>query len=119
MKVERLRKIIEMNLLRIFDQADGIMFVDMSYSFINDSGINLVKFYRVKATVNIVLLNKEGKKVLRITEHGMSPQKISFYSGIPLEPLQLLPLCKSASDKIMKDLDRKLPRSVKKADKKL
>ena len=34
----------EMKLLGIFDEADGIMFVDMSYSFINDSGINLVKF---------------------------------------------------------------------------
>ena len=106
-----------MQMLKMFSDADGVMFVSMGYDFIKKP----VPFTAgVRAFVRIKLWNKEGKKVFSINEFGTSKKSVGIVGGIPLmKPDKLLPLCESASEKLVKDLSKKISKVSKKAAKKL
>ena len=99
------------------NDADGVMFVSMGYEFIKKT----VPFTAgVRAFVRIKLWNKEGKKVFAINEYGISKKSVGIVGGIPLmKPEKLLPLCESASEKLVSDLSKKIGKVSKKAAKKL
>ena len=107
----------QMQMLKIFNDVDGVMFVSMGYEFIKKT----VPFTAgVRAFVHIKLWNKEGKKVFTINEYGISKNSVGIVGGIPLmNPEKLLPLCESASEKLVLDLSKKIGKVTKKAAKKL
>ena len=107
----------QMQMLKMFSDADGVMFVSMGYDFIKKP----VPFTAgVRAFVRIKLWNKEGKKVFTINEYGTSKKSVGIVGGIPLmKPDKLLPLCESASEKLVEDLSKKIGKVSKKAAKKL
>ena len=104
-------------MLKKFPQADGVMFVSMGYDFIKKP----VPFTAgIRAYVKIKLWNQEGKKVFSIREYGTSKKSIGIVAGIPImKPSKLLPLCESASEKLVSDLSKKIGKMTKKAAKKL
>ena len=106
-----------MRMLEIFKDADGVMFVTMGYNFIKKA----VPFTAgVQAYVKIKLWNKEGKKVFSINELGTSKKSVAIVGGIPIMKTdKLLPLCESASEKLVADLSKRLGKVAKKAAKKL
>mgnify|MGYP006879034230 FL=1 len=108
----------QMQMVEMFkDQADGIMFVSMGYEFIKKP----VPFTAgIRAFVRIKVWNNEGKRVLSINEYGTSKESVAIVGGIPImKPEKLLPLCENASEKLVKDLNKKLGKIAKKCAKKL
>lgn len=97
--------------------ADGVMFVSMGYDFVKKP---MPMTAGVRAFVRIKIWNKEGKRVLAINEYGTSKKSVPIVAGIPvMKPEKLLPLCESASEKLVADLGKRLGKIAKKAEKKL
>ena len=107
-------------MLEIFSKsADGVMFVYLSYEFVTQMAIGGVGSASIRAYLHMVLFNKEGKRVFSVNEYGMSDGNVPVVMGFPaLDPAKLIPLCQSASDKVMRDLVKKLPKLTKKVEKK-
>ena len=106
-----------MQMLNMFPEADGVMFVSMGYDFVKKA----VPFTAgVQAYIKIKLWNREGKRVFVINELGTSKKSVGIVGGIPLMKAEkLLPLCESASEKLVADLSKKVKKISKKAAKKL
>lgn len=108
----------QMQMVNMFKEtADGVMFISMGYDFVKKA----VPFTAgVRAYVRIKIWNKEGKKVLTISEYGTSKKSVPIVAGIPIMKVEkLLPLCESASEKLVNDLNKKLGKVAKKVAKKL
>ncbi len=108
----------QMQMVKMFNEvADGIMFVSMGYDFVKKP----VPFTAgIRAFIRIKIWNKEGKRVLSINEYGTSKKTVAIVGGIPLmDPDKLLPLCESASEKLVQDLNKKIGKMVSKTAKKL
>ena len=105
-----------MQMIKMFPDADGIMFVTMGYNFIKKP----VPFTAgVQAYIKIKLWNKEAKRVFVIHEFGTSKKSVGIVGGIPLMKPDKLLSCESASDKLVADLGKKIKKISKKAAKKL
>ena len=106
-------------LLKIFNQADGIMkvYVDFDLVKIGFGGMGVVK---VNAHANITLFNKAGDKVFSIKEDAKSKDVSPLVGGIPvLSADKILPMCESALAELMDKLQKDLPKITKKSDSKL
>jgi hypothetical protein len=108
----------QMQMVEMFkDEADGVMFVSMGYEFVKKPAPFTAG---IRAFVRIKIWNNEGKRVLSINEYGTSKKSVAIVGGIPImKPEKLLPLCESASEKLVKDLDKKIGKIAKKSAKKL
>ena len=107
----------QMQMVNMFNDADGVMFVSMGYDFVKKP---LPFTAGVRAFVRIKLWNAEGKRVFTINEYGTSKKNVAIVAGIPImKPEKLLPLCESASEKLVSDLSKRLKKVAKKAAKKL
>lgn len=107
----------QMQMVNIFNDADGVMFVSMGYDFVKKP---MPFTAGVRAFVRIKLWNAEGKRVFAINEYGTSKKNVAIVGGIPImKPEKLLPLCESASEKLLSDLGKRLKKVAKKAAKKL
>lgn len=108
----------QMQMVQMFKEvADGVMFVSMSYDFVKKP---MPFTAGIRATVRIKIWNKEGDKVLTINDYATSKESVTIIAGIPImEPSQLIPLCESASAKLVTDLNKKLKKMASKCAKKL
>ncbi len=110
-------------MLQIFEEeADGIMDVELHYSFA-PIGVGVIVAARVKCWISMRLWNTQGKqkRVFHILEEGSSKDVIPAPGGIPIVKTEkLLKLCKQASDKLLEDLSKKgkMKKIIKKAAKK-
>ncbi|SHN11945.1 hypothetical protein [Mucilaginibacter sp. OK098] len=109
----------EKSLLGMFDRCDGVMKVYINFDM-ESRGFGGMALVKVNAYANIILFNRNGKKVFSIKEKAMSKISGAQIAGIPfLTPEKILPLCESASDELMIALQNDLPKMVRKADRKL
>ncbi|GAB2698163.1 hypothetical protein GCM10027037_22970 [Mucilaginibacter koreensis] len=109
----------EDNMLKIFNQADGILkvYIDFDLVKIGFGGMGVVK---VNAHASITLFNKAGDKVFSVKEDAKSKGGSPLIAGVPvLTPEKILPMCESALEELMVDLQKDMPKMVKKADSKL
>jgi len=109
----------ERNLLKIFNQCDGVMkvYIDFDLVKIGFGGMGVVK---VNAHANIALFNKDGDKVFSIKEDAKSKNVSPLVAGVPVMTVEkILPMCESAFDELMVELQKDMPKMVKKADAKL
>lgn len=109
----------ERALLKIFGQADGVMkvYIDFDLVKIGFGGMGVVK---VNAHANIALFNKDGEKVFSIKEDAKSKNVSPLVGGVPVMSTEkILPMCESALAELMEELQKDLPKMIKKADKKL
>jgi hypothetical protein len=107
-------------MLRIFPDVDGVMYVYLHYSFVNTFSIRGMGTAGIRANCSIWLYNKEGKKVFRIIESAISDGTVGMVAGVPVMDLEkILPLCYDASTKLFEYLNEKLPTIFYKAGKKL
>lgn len=106
-----------MQMVKMFDDADGVMFVSMGYDFVKkDFPFTKV----VRAFVRIKVWNKKGKRVFTLNEYGTSKKTAAIANGVDIMKVtKLLPLCESASEKLVADLSKKIKKVTKKAAKKL
>ena len=109
----------EKQMLKIFNQADGVMDVSISFKLvkIGFGGMGVVK---VEAQANVALFNKSGDLVFSVDESGRSKGVSPLVAGAPVITTEkILPMCESAMDDLMSELQKDMPKMVKKADKKL
>ncbi len=109
----------EKNLLKMFDQCDGIMEVYVNFD-LEAKGFGGMGLVKVDAHATIVLFNKNGDKVFSINEHALSKNEGALIAGLPsITPKKILPLCESALDELIPVLQNDMPKMVKKANAKL
>lgn len=109
----------EEDMLKIFNQCDGVMKVYINFDLvkIGFGGMGIVK---VNAHANVDLFNKDGDKVFFIKEDAKSQGGSALIGGVPvMTPEKILPMCESALNELMANLQKDLPKMVKKADSKL
>jgi hypothetical protein len=107
------------SMLAIFNQDDGVMKVDITFTMLK-YGFNNMGVVRMMAYANIFLYNKNGDRVFWIHDNGKSKSVSPMVAGVPvMTPDKLLPMCESAMDEMMVQLDKDLPKMIKKADAKL
>jgi hypothetical protein len=110
----------EIGMAEIFSNYDGVMFVEIHFGFAKGLGIGGTATVKMKAFSRIALYNKKGEKVFAINESAKSKKTSVMVGGIPvMKPEKILPMCESALEKLMKDLDKNLKKITKKASKKL
>ncbi len=101
------------------NESDGILMTFLYFEFAQKS-VAGVGFAQVNAIFDMICFNGEGKKVFSIIEYGKSKKKVGVVGGIPiLEVDKIQPMCFSATEELMKELDKNLKKVVKKASKKL
>ncbi|MBU6339890.1 MAG: hypothetical protein KGS48_00225 [Bacteroidetes bacterium] len=107
-------------MLKIFPDADGVMFVFMSYGFFVKAAIGGTGAAGIRAYCHIWLYNKEGKVVFKVNEGATSKGSVGLVGGIPVMGVdKVLPLCKDATTRLLEDLKDRLPKMLKKAGEKL
>jgi hypothetical protein len=100
------------------DQADGVMMTRIHFSLVKGFGIGGTATVKMKVYARIALYDKTGKKVWVINESEQSKKTGIMVKGIPvLEPSKILPMCESALEELMKDLDNRIEKIVKKSEK--
>ncbi|MCH2215935.1 MAG: hypothetical protein MK086_12255 [Flavobacteriales bacterium] len=110
----------ELDMLKFFPDADGVMFVFMDYSFEPKVAIGGNGTAGMKAFARLKLYNRNGDKVFAKNEIGTSKKSVGMVSGIPvMDPNKLIPLCNNATEKLLEDLKKKIGKLSSKVDKKL
>lgn len=109
----------EEDMLKIFSQCDGVMKVYINFDLVK-IGLGGMGIVKVNAHANVDLFNKDGDKVFFIKEDAKSKGGSALIGGVPvMTPEKILPMCESAFDELMANLQKDLPKMVKKADSKL
>jgi hypothetical protein len=116
-----LGKYNEEGMAKLFaDQADGVLFVFIDFGLEKGFGIGSTMSIKMRATTRIALYNKTGEKVFAFSESERSKKTGVMVGGIPvLSPEKILPMCESALDELMGDLDKRIAKIVKKSEMKL
>jgi len=110
----------ELQMLEIFGDVDGVMFVRLDYSFVQKMAVGGTGSAGIAAWTRVKLWNRNGDKVFAKNEQGTSKKSVGIVGGVPvMKPEKIQPLCESATDKLIADLKKKLPKLAGKVDKKL
>ncbi|KAF2518159.1 hypothetical protein E0W68_10500 [Flavobacterium salilacus subsp. salilacus] len=110
-----LGKANEEGMAKIFkDKAERTIYVSFSFEFVNSAiGIGSTGLLKIRATMRIAVYDKAGKKVFIIREGANSKQTVVKVKGIPImDASKILPMCESALDELMKDMDKKLEKRI-------
>ena len=98
------------------NEADGVLFTNIYFGLVKGFGIGSNATVKMRAFVRIALYDKTGKKVWVINEAENSKKTTVMVKGIPvLDPKKITPMCESALDELMKDLDKRLKKITKKS----
>jgi len=110
----------EKNLAKIFNQYDGVMFVSLHFDFEKGIALGGTGTVKINAYANMALFDKNGKKVFNIRENARSKKTSAIVGGIPImKPEKILPMCESALTELMSDLQKNIPKIIKKTEAKL
>jgi hypothetical protein len=110
----------EAHMMKIFDDVDGVMFVYMSYAYEPKVNIGGMGNAGIRAYMHMDLFNKEAKKVFKLDEYATSKKGVPMLNGVPvMTPAKVLPLCANATEVLLKDMEKDLPKLVKKINKNL
>jgi len=108
----------ETKMLAIFPSVDGVIFIQLDYTIRPKIAIGGMGSAGIEATARFFLVNKKGERVFDKTISGMSKKTVGLVAGVPVMDLEkILPLCESATDVLFSELDEKLPKLLKKIDK--
>ena len=100
--------------------ADGVLFVEINFGLEKGFGIGNNVTLKMKAFTRIALYNQKGEKVFVINESERSKKTALMIGGVPvLDPDKILPMCESALNELMGDLQKRITKIVSKTDKKL
>ena len=95
--------------------ADGVLFTEIHFALQKGFAVAGTGTVKMRANARIALYDKTGKKVFAFSEGANSKKTGAIVGGIPvLTPEKVLPMCESALDELLKDLDEKVAKIVKK-----
>jgi len=109
----------EKNMLPLFPQVDGVMHVSIKFRLVK-IGLGNMGVTKMKAIARIILFNKKGDQVFNIEEDANSKGIVPLVAGVPVMSYEkIMPMCESSLNELMLDLQKRMPKLVKKADAKL
>lgn len=116
-----LGKANEEGMAKLFaDEADGVLFINIDFGFEPGIGIGKTMSIKMRATTRIALYNKTGNKVFAFSERERSKKTMVMVGGVPIiNPDKILPMCESALEELMADLDKRIAKVIKTTDAKL
>ncbi|MFT6355653.1 MAG: hypothetical protein ACJAXD_002649, partial [Cryomorphaceae bacterium] len=110
----------ELDMIEMFGDVDGVMFVSLDYSFVKKIAVGGTGSAGMAAFARVKLWNREGKKVFADNESSTGKKSVAIIGGVPVMSLdKIIPLCQSATDRLIVDLKKSLPKKAGKIDKKL
>ncbi|MDB9720353.1 hypothetical protein OAA67_00600 [Winogradskyella sp.] len=99
--------------------ADAIMFVRLDYRF-KKTGVGKFGYFSIQSSVRIDLFSKDNNSIFQFSEIAGSKKKAVMVGGIPvMTPDKIQPMCESATQELIKDMNKKIDRLSKKVNKKL
>ncbi|WP_299102802.1 hypothetical protein [uncultured Winogradskyella sp.] len=99
--------------------VDAIMFIHLDFGFVK-TGVGNLGYVSIQARFSMDLYTKDNKSVFQFREVAGSSKKAVMVKGIPvMKTDKIQPMCESAVEKLMKDLNKKVGRLAKKANKKM
>jgi hypothetical protein len=103
------------NLLKIFSETDGVLFVTIDYEF--EPRLMGVAA-GIRAYLNMFLYDRDCERILKVRESAPSKGKVPAIGGIPvMDPKKIQPLCEDATEQLFDDLKGRLGKIVKKSAK--
>jgi len=110
----------KVKMLEIFKgKADGVMFINLGFKFQPKVAVGGMGTAGIAAVMNIMLFDEEGNKVFNFVEFASAKKSVPMVKGIPVMDLdKIKPLCEEAAENLMKDMLEKMPKLIKKIDKK-
>ncbi|SHH37626.1 hypothetical protein [Flavobacterium defluvii] len=104
---------------KIFSEvADGVLFTEIHFAVVKGFAVGGTGTIKMRANVRLALYDKTGKKVFAISEGANSKKTGTIVGGVPVLSVdKVLPMCESALEELLKDLDDRLEKIVKKSDK--
>ena len=111
----------ELKMLEIFGKdVDGVMFVYIDFQFVKKFAMGGTGTAGIRAYARLKLWNKTGDKVFVVNESAASSKTVGIIGGIPIMKAdKLLPLCQDASEQLLIDLKKRMPKLAGKVEKKL
>ena len=112
----------ESHLITILEDmnVDGVLFVYLHYAWEPKVALGGLGNAGIRAYINMELFNKEAKKVFNLEEYATSKKGVALIQGAPVFNYdKLMPMCESATDELLDDLDKKIPKYIKKVNKNL
>lgn len=96
------------------------MFVSMSYAWEPKVSVGGLGNAGIRSNINMDLFNKDAMKVFKLDEYATSKKSVALVSGAPILIYdKLMPMCENATEELLEDLNKKLPKIIKKVDKNL
>ena len=100
--------------------VDGVMYVSLYYTWEPKIALAGMGNVGIKAHISMELYNKEAKKVFSHEETAVSKKSVALVGAVPVMNYdKLLPMCQDATERLTKDLRKKLPKLTKKTNKSL
>ncbi|WP_166922134.1 hypothetical protein [Flavobacterium poyangense] len=97
------------------DVADGVLFTEIHFALQKGFAVGGTGTVKMRAYARLALYDKNGKKVFAFSEGENSKKTGVIVGGIPvLTPEKVLPMCESALEELLKDLDKRVAKIVKK-----
>lgn len=99
--------------------VDAIMFIHLDFGFVK-TGVGSFGYVSIQARYSMDLYSKDNNSIFQFREVAGSSKKAVMVKGIPvMKTDKIQPMCESAVDKLMKDLNKKVKRLAKKSNRKL
>lgn len=97
---------------------DGVLFVALSYQWEPKIAIGGMGNAGIRAFIEMSLYDKDAKKVFSLKEYRNSKKGVALVNGAPVMDFRkLLPLCEDATNRLLEDMEKELPKLIKKVDK--
>lgn len=98
---------------------DGVMIAYINFNIYDAGGVGPLAKKKVYAYVNIKIFDKAGNRIFKLKERASSDKGVLSVSGIITDLDKVLPMIESASDNLLEDMVKKLPKSLNKMAKKI
>lgn len=103
----------------LYPDLDGVMIAYINFNLYDAAGIGGLTSKKVYAYVNLKIFNKDGKVIFKLKERASSKKGVAAIGGFVPNAAKIMPLIEDASAKLALDMEKKLPKSLKKMNKKL
>jgi len=101
-------------------EVDGVMYVTLYYTWEPKIALGGMGNVGIKAHISMELYNKEAKKVFSHEESAVSKKSVALVGAVPVMNYdKLIPMCQDATERLTKDLNKKIQKLTKKTDKSL
>jgi hypothetical protein len=95
-----------------FLDVDAVMIVYINFNIYDAVGIGPLTKKKIYANVNMKMFDKDGKRIFKLKDRATSNKGVAAVAGIVASPEKIMPLIQEASDNLLEDMKKKLPKNT-------